>query len=180
MNVREAAQQLGNERSFGSRSTECVTSTVNLPTHHAYPIPHGQNTRTLSKAIHFLRYHTALCQNDSQCCESQNELVSDYRRYGTKSFMPHFGMPVMIRVLVLFSILFFSTVAPADDSIPELVEILQKASAFRPPARDLVWRQIPWHTDPSSAITQARGEKRPLFVWLAGGRDRDGTPLERC
>ena len=86
----------------------------------------------------------------------------------------------MIRVIVLFSLLFLSTVARADDSIPELVEILKKASVFRPPARDLVWRQIPWHTDASTAIKQAREEKRPLFVWLAGGRDRDGSPLERC
>ena len=27
---------------------------------------------------------------------------------------------------------------------------------------------------------KAKAENRPLFVWLAGGRDRDGTPLERC
>ena len=67
-----------------------------------------------------------------------------------------------------------------EQSPPELDEILKKASAFRPPTRDLVWRQIPWHTDASAAIKQARDEKRPLFVWLAGGRDRDGTPLERC
>ena len=47
-------------------------------------------------------------------------------------------------------------------------------------AGNFAWREIPWYIDPSAALKQAREEKRPLFVWLAGGRDRDGSPLERC
>ena len=71
-------------------------------------------------------------------------------------------------------------VAHAGEPVPELTAILKKADAFRPAARDFVWREIPWYADPAAALKQAREEKRPLFVWLAGGRDRDGSPLERC
>lgn len=68
----------------------------------------------------------------------------------------------------------------AEDPVPELTAMLKKAAAARPNATDFVWRQIPWNTDAADALKQARDEKRPLFVWLAGGRDRDGNPLERC
>ncbi len=63
---------------------------------------------------------------------------------------------------------------------PELAAILKKAATVRPSGRDFAWREIPWHDDASAALKEARDEKRPLLVWLAGGRDRDGTPLERC
>jgi hypothetical protein len=87
----------------------------------------------------------------------------------------------MTRILTgVLAVITLAAAGRAEDSVPELVDALKKANAFRPPARDLVWRQIPWHTDPALALRQAREEKRPLFVWLAGGRDRDGTPLERC
>ena len=72
-----------------------------------------------------------------------------------------------------------STARPADPA-PELAALLRKAAPYRPGAHDLVWRQIPWSIDPTAARKQARDEGRPLFVWLAGGRDRDGSPLERC
>lgn len=67
-----------------------------------------------------------------------------------------------------------------SDDPAELTAMLKKAAAARPNATDFVWRQIPWNTDAADALKQARDEKRPLFVWLAGGRDRDGNPLERC
>jgi hypothetical protein len=68
----------------------------------------------------------------------------------------------------------------AADTEPELANLLKSAAAHRPGERDLAWREIPWYDEPAAAIKQAREEKRPLFVWLAGGRDRDGSPLERC
>ena len=34
--------------------------------------------------------------------------------------------------------------------------------------------------DLPQALKEAKAENRPLLVWLAGGRDRDGSPLERC
>jgi hypothetical protein len=76
----------------------------------------------------------------------------------------------------------FLAFAPTStaDPVPELAEIRKKAAPYRLSARDLVWREIPWHADPAAALREARAENRPLFVWLAGGRDRDGTPLERC
>jgi hypothetical protein len=86
----------------------------------------------------------------------------------------------MKRLLALFLLASFSAAGNAQEPVPELAAILKRAAQYRPNARDLVWRQIPWYTDPTDALKQAREEKRPLFVWLAGGRDRDGSPLERC
>jgi len=63
---------------------------------------------------------------------------------------------------------------------PELDAVLKRAAPFRPSTADLAYREIPWVIDPAEAIRQARAEDRPLFVWLAGGRKQDGTPLERC
>jgi hypothetical protein len=82
-------------------------------------------------------------------------------------------LPALLLALVCAS-------AQAEDPTPELTTILKRAAAIRPHDHDLVWRQIPWYTDPTDALKQARAESRPLFVWLAGGRDRDGSPLERC
>lgn len=68
----------------------------------------------------------------------------------------------------------------ADPGVPERDALLRQAAEFRPGAGNFRWQTIPWVVDPSEALRQARAETRPLFVWLAGGRDRDGTPLERC
>lgn len=80
-------------------------------------------------------------------------------------------------LLVLFLL---PAAAPAAEPVPELAALLRKAEPYRPTARDLVWRQIPWEIDPTPALKAAKDEDRPLFVWLAGGRKRDGSPLERC
>ena len=61
---------------------------------------------------------------------------------------------------------------------PEFAQL--ERQAVRPPAAQFRWQEVPWHTDAATALAEARAEKRPLLVWLAGGRDRDGTPLERC
>ena len=68
----------------------------------------------------------------------------------------------------------------AADPIAERASIVRQADTVRPNTTDFRWQQIPWFTDGDDALTQAKLENRPLFVWLAGGRDRDGTPLERC
>jgi hypothetical protein len=86
----------------------------------------------------------------------------------------------MRRIVVCLLLAALPTSARAADPVPELAALLKRAAPYRPGARDLIWRQIPWYTDPAAALKQARAENRPLFVWLAGGRDRDGTPLERC
>jgi hypothetical protein len=63
---------------------------------------------------------------------------------------------------------------------PELDAIRKLAAPLRPTKADLAYRDIPWLTDAADALKQAKAENRPLFVWLAGGRKQDGTPLERC
>ncbi|HET6574334.1 MAG TPA: hypothetical protein VFG68_12060 [Fimbriiglobus sp.] len=68
----------------------------------------------------------------------------------------------------------------AADSIPERDALLREAAVVRPHASGFRWQQIPWHVEAADALKQARDEHRPLLVWLAGGRDRDGSPLERC
>ena len=83
----------------------------------------------------------------------------------------------MYRPALIALVLIPSVTSAAE---PELAALLQKAEAHRPAARDLVWRGIPWEIDPAAALTAAKDEGRPLFVWMAGGRKRDGSPLERC
>ncbi|MBX9628651.1 MAG: hypothetical protein K2X82_32940 [Gemmataceae bacterium] len=85
-----------------------------------------------------------------------------------------------MRRSALLVLLALPAVAPAAEPVPELAALLKKAGPIRPAARDLAWRQIPWDIDPAVALKAARDEQRPLFVWLAGGRKRDGSPLERC
>lgn len=82
-----------------------------------------------------------------------------------------------LTAIVLFALVPFA--APAAD-VPEYTELLKKAAAIRPAAIDFTWQQIPWHVEAATALKEAKAESRPLFVWLAGGRDRDGSPLERC
>jgi len=86
----------------------------------------------------------------------------------------------MTRTATLLALALLPSAARADETVPELAELLKKAAPYRPGTRDFNWREIPWYDDPAGALAQARDEKRPLFVWVAGGRDRDGTPLERC
>ena len=86
----------------------------------------------------------------------------------------------MRRIATLIVLASLSGIAPGVEPVPELDVLIAKSAPYRPGAHDLVWRQIPWHVDPAAALRQAENEHRPLLVWLAGGRDRDGTPLERC
>lgn len=86
----------------------------------------------------------------------------------------------MRRIVSLLLLAFLPGIAASAEPVPELDALLKKAAPYRPGAHDLAWRQIPWHVDPVAALQQATDEHRPLLVWLAGGRDRDGMPLERC
>jgi len=71
--------------------------------------------------------------------------------------------------------------ANAEDAKDPLLQKLEsRAAAIRPPACDCRWQQIPWVIDLKLALEQARDEKRPIMFWAAGGRDRDGVPIERC
>ena len=80
---------------------------------------------------------------------------------------------------LLLAVLLFPTVGFAAEPT-ERADLLKKAAAIRPATVDFAWQQIPWHTEATPALKEAKAEGRPLFVWLAGGRDRDGSPLERC
>jgi hypothetical protein len=67
---------------------------------------------------------------------------------------------------------------PPDD--PAFQAIARQAAALKPTAAELRYLDMPWVIDLNEALRQARAENRPLFFWAAGGRDRDGIPLERC
>jgi hypothetical protein len=86
----------------------------------------------------------------------------------------------MTRIGLSITLALLCAPALAAERAPEIGEMLRKAAAHRAGAGDFRWREIPWFDEPAAALRQAREEKRPLFVWLSGGRDRDGSPLERC
>jgi hypothetical protein len=67
---------------------------------------------------------------------------------------------------------------PIDD--PVYQALAKKAAALKPTAAELRYLDMPWVLDLNEALRQARAENRPIFFWAAGGRDRDGVPLERC
>jgi hypothetical protein len=56
----------------------------------------------------------------------------------------------------------------------------RRAAAIRPVPDEVRWQQLPWIVEPKEAIAAATAEHRPIFFWAAGGRGRDGLPLERC
>lgn len=66
---------------------------------------------------------------------------------------------------------------PAD---PAWRALERQAAVIRPAPADVKWQRLPWIVDPNEAIAVAKAEKRPIFFWAAGGRGRDGLPLERC
>ena len=63
---------------------------------------------------------------------------------------------------------------PAQDALE------RRAAAIRPTAEAMRYQAIPWVLDLNQAVKLAKDEKRPIFFWAAGGRERDGVPLERC
>jgi hypothetical protein len=65
-----------------------------------------------------------------------------------------------------------------DDPVYE--PLAAQAAKIKPTPDEVRWQQMPWVIDPAEALRQAREEKRPIFFWAAGGRGRDGVPLERC
>jgi hypothetical protein len=47
--------------------------------------------------------------------------------------------------------------------------------AIKPRDDETRWQAIPWMQNLEAAVQQAKKEKRPLFLWVAGDE-----PLERC
>jgi hypothetical protein len=60
------------------------------------------------------------------------------------------------------------------------IQVRRQAESLKPTAAELRFQQVPWVLDLGEAIRTAKKENRPIFFWAAGGRDRDGQPLERC
>jgi hypothetical protein len=94
-------------------------------------------------------------------------------------------MPRRPLAIAAFALMAASTARPAGAQPPSpfaaaFQALERRAAPLRPSAADLRYQQIPWVADPAEALRQARAERRPLFLWAAGGRGRDGTPLERC
>jgi hypothetical protein len=63
---------------------------------------------------------------------------------------------------------------------PAWDELEKRAAALRPAPDEVRWQRLPWVVEPNEAIALAKAEHRPIFFWAAGGRGRDGLPLERC
>ena len=69
---------------------------------------------------------------------------------------------------------------PPRNSDPQWQALERRAAALRPAPDEVKWQRLPWVVDPDEAIAAAKAERRPIFFWAAGGRGRDGLPLERC
>jgi len=69
---------------------------------------------------------------------------------------------------------------PAKGPFPAWDELEKRAAAIRPAPDEVRWQRLPWVVEPNEAIALAKAEHRPIFFWAAGGRGRDGLPLERC
>ena len=89
----------------------------------------------------------------------------------------------MRRMLIVTGILaigFAAVRAEAPPKDPAWQALERKAAAIRPAAGEVKWQGLAWVVEPNEAIAAAKAEKRPIFFWAAGGRGRDGLPLERC
>jgi hypothetical protein len=58
--------------------------------------------------------------------------------------------------------------------LPKTADLIYRHVKRQVP-NELSWQQIPWAVDLAEAIRQARVEKRPILIWVAGD-----DPLERC
>ena len=85
-----------------------------------------------------------------------------------------------LRSRMLFCSAVLGSLATAAPAGADEAALSRRAAAIRPAAEQRHFLEIPWRVDPDAALALAREERRPLFLWAAGGRDRDGEPLERC
>lgn len=61
------------------------------------------------------------------------------------------------------------------------LEQLEKRAATLLPAKDqLRFQEIPWVHDLAEAQKVAQAERRPIFLWGYGGRQRPDNGLEGC
>ena len=63
----------------------------------------------------------------------------------------------------------------ANFAVPASDDLVARATAIKPTARELTWLGVPWVSNLAEAQQMAREEKRPIFLWVAGD-----DPLERC
>lgn len=90
----------------------------------------------------------------------------------------------MMRAVIGTSLLLLNAAAlpaqPPEGGGAPWEALERRAAAIRPAANEVRWQQLPWIVEPKEAIAEAKAEHRPIFFWAAGGRGRDGLPLERC
>ena len=85
----------------------------------------------------------------------------------------------MNRIWSLVVLVTLPAATPTAEQAAEVAALIKKSAPYRPGAVTSPGVKSPGMMTPA-ARSSRRLEKRPLFVWLAGGRDRDGSPLERC
>jgi len=91
-------------------------------------------------------------------------------------------MPICRR-LEFTGFLMLAITASAEGQLsltPAEIAVRRQANNLKPSAAEMRFQQIPWELDLDQALRAAKKENRPIFLWAAGGRDRDGQPLERC
>lgn len=59
-------------------------------------------------------------------------------------------------------------------------QLEQRAAGLMPTRGQLRYQEIPWVHDLAEAQKIAQAEKRPIFLWGYGGRDRPDNGLEGC
>jgi len=63
---------------------------------------------------------------------------------------------------------------PEAVRLPQAADRIYRFVKLRKPG-ELNWQQVPWLTDLSEAVRQAKAENRPLLIFAAGDE-----PLEQC
>ena len=89
-------------------------------------------------------------------------------------------MRVVIGIGVFLAALAPLGAQPPKGAFPAWDELESRAAMIRPAADEVRWQRLPWIVEPNEAIAAAKAEHRPIFFWAAGGRGRDGLPLDRC
>lgn len=84
------------------------------------------------------------------------------------------------KTLASFLVLLALAVAAPAQPRPTLEQLERRAATLLPKKQQLRYQDIPWVHDLAEALSVAKSENRPLFLWGYGGRARPDNGLEGC